>query len=262
MDKKIPTDMVELGAKGLSAVVGDVYKDIAKPSARRVGLSLETLVKVALSPIDLVDWGFEQSKEWLKGKITARLAQTPSDCVVLPTTNIAHSALTHIALSNDTPALRDIYAELLLKAMDARAASSVHPAYFHLVEQLAPEEALVLVGLHEFGKEDLFSEKITLHGGSKPPTLERQFATFCATVLSRAPDHPEVWLINLCRLGLLSLQTFGEAVFQEEENDRYGYRPHSVDNHEYRMLMFTDFGRAFIGACAPPHATGAGKAAK
>ncbi len=207
----MPIDPMELGAKALSAIARDVYQDIAQPSARRVGLSLETLVKVALSPIDLVGWGFDQSREWLKAKVAARLAQTPEDCVVLPTTNIAYAALTHIALSNDAPELREIYAELLLKSMDARTASSVHPAYFHLVEQLAPEEALVLVGLHEIGKEDLFSEKITQHGGgylvgSEPVTVERQFATFCATVLPRTPDHPEVWLINLCRLGLLSLQ--------------------------------------------------------
>jgi len=39
--------------------------------------------------------------------------------------------------------------------MDSRTVERVHPANFHIVEQLAPEEALVLVGLHELGKEDL-----------------------------------------------------------------------------------------------------------
>jgi hypothetical protein len=47
-------------------------------------------------------------------------------------------------------------------------------------------------------------------------------------------------------------KTYGEAVYRDEENDRHGYHPPGVDNHEHRLLMFTDFGKAFIGACAPP----------
>jgi len=63
-------------------------------------------------------------------------------------------------------------------------------------------------------------------------------------------------LINLCRLGLLDLQTFGEAVFREEEHDRHGYHPPGVTNHDHRLLMFTDFGKEFIAACAPLAADG------
>ena len=248
-------DSVDPGQEVLMGIAREAYKDIAQPSARRIGLSLETLVKVALSPIDLVNWGFEQSKEWLRAKIVTRLSGTPADCVVAPTANIAHAALSRIALSSDTPELRDLYAELLLKSMDSRTANSVHPAYFHLVEQLAPEEALVLVGLHELGREDVFSEKASQRGGylgrPEPATVEAQFEQFCMSVLPTKPSQPQVWLTNLYRLGLLSLQAYSEAVFREEDHNRFGYQPPGVDNNESRYMMFTDFGRAFIDACAP-----------
>jgi Abortive infection alpha len=251
----MPDEPVNLAAQVLSSIARDVYKDVAHPSARRVGLALETLTKVALSPVSLIDLGFEQSREWLKAKIAERQAQTPPNCVVQPTTNIAYSALSHIALSHDTPELRDLYAELLLKSMDSRTSTSVHPSYFHIVEQLVPQEALVIIALHELGREELFQEDFSPYGSSfttpSSPPIEKQFGALCASVLACAPTQSDVWLTNLCRLGLLSLQTFGEVVYNEGGYNHHGEYPPSLDNREHRYLMFTDFGRAFISACAP-----------
>jgi hypothetical protein len=248
-------NLVSTAAKGLSSIVGDVYKDVAQPSARRVGLSLETLTKVALSPVDMINWGFERAKDWLQAKMDIRLSQTPPECVVRPSDNITHAALAHISLSNDTPELRELYAELLLKAMDSRTSGSVHPAYFHVVEQLAPEEALVLVGLHELHREALFKEEVTPYsssfGDTRVSSVEEQFTLFCAAALSRTPTQSDIWLINLCRLGVLTLQSVSEAIFREAEHDKDGYRPPNVDNHEHRILTFTAFGKSFISACAP-----------
>lgn len=173
--------------------------------------------------------------------------------MVEPHAKVAYEALSHIALSYDTPELRELYAELLLKAMDSRTAAMVHPAYFHIVEQLPPEEALLLVGLHSQG-EILFEEKATpwsSYSSGQSKSIESQFDSFCTTALSRATDQSRIWLINLCRLGLLILQSSSEAVFRPEEGDRHGVRPADVDNYEHRWLEFTDFGKAFISACAP-----------
>ena len=236
-----------------SAVVADLYKDLIHPSAARVGYSLEAITKVALSPVALLDWGFEQSKDWLKEKIRARLDQTPPEFVKEPSANIAFTALSHIARSSDTPELREFYAELLLKAMDTRTSSSVHAAYFYIVEQLAPHEALVLGALHQLQQDYLFSESSATdrHAEDKKGTIEKQFRSFCMSILAQETDQAEIWLTNLCRLGILVLQASSEAVFRPEEADRHGVRAASVDNYEHRLLSFTQFGRAFITACAP-----------
>jgi len=229
-----------------------LYKDVLQPSARRIGLSLDIVTKAALSPVALLDWAFEQSKDWLEGKIRERLARTPSEYVIEPSTNIAFTALSHIARSNDAPELRDIYAELLLKAMDSRAASSVHPAYFSIVEQLAPHEAVVLGALHALKREDLFSDKSSTDGaGSRGPTIETQFRVFCSSTLGREIDQADIWLTNLSRLGVLTVQASSEAVFQPEHGDRYGVHEARVLNFEHRLLSFTEFGKAFITACVP-----------
>src|SRR5262245_46336981 len=124
-------DKSQMGAisAALTQLVSDVYGDVARPSAKQVGSALETLFKLGLSPIKLLDWGYEQSKDWLVEKVRARMAQTPATYRVPPTHAVATAAVAGIAATHDAPEIRELFAELLLKAMDARTAAAVHPAY-------------------------------------------------------------------------------------------------------------------------------------
>ena len=254
----------EIGKSLVSqSILSHLYSDAIQPSAKRVGMSLETITKVTLSPVLLLDWGYEKSKDWLRAKIDARLAETPSEYVVYPKGNIASAALTHIAISYDTPELRELYAELLLKALDTRTADRVHPAYFYVIEQLSPQEALVLVALHELDTSELFSEKTAPWGGTlsnEGVSVERQFSRFCDSKLPCNGDQ-SIWLANVCRLGLLVLDVYPEAVLRPEESDRRGVHPAQVDNYEHRTLAFTEFGKAFIRASAPDTDLGGSDAA-
>lgn len=245
-------ELIKAATDSLSSLTTDVYKDLFRPSTARIGLSLETLVKVALTPVSLLDWGFEQSKDWLQTRIHDRIARTPPEFIVQPKANVVSAALQRIATSHDTPELRELYTELLLKAMDARTSHNVHPAYFHIVEQLAPSEALVLIGLHGLGKEELFSE--TSEGTFSAPkgkSIEQQFRTFCESTLNSEISHSNIWLKNLCRLGILEIKIYNEAIFRPEDGNRHGVHAARVDNLEYQSLFFTEFGIDFISACAP-----------
>ena len=250
-------ELIKAATNSLSSLTTDAYKDLFRPSATRVGLSLETLIKVALTPISLLDWGFEQSKDWLQARIQERIAQTPPEFIMQPKSGVVSAALQRIATSHDTPELRELYTELLLKAMDSRTSSSVHPAYFHIVEQLAPSEALVLVGLHGLGKEELFFE--TSDGTFRMPreaSIEQQFRIFCELTLKSDVAHSNIWLKNLCRLGVLELKINSEAIFKPEDGDRHGTYAARVDNLEHQSLIFTEFGIDFISACAPINSHG------
>jgi len=227
----------------------DVYQYLAHPTAQRVGRALDTISKVALLPVSLLDWGFEQSKEWLKDKITQRLESIPAECIAAPPLGIAVSAITHIAVAHDAPDIRDLYAELLLKTMDSRTRDSVHPAYMHLVEQLSPEEACVLVSLHEKGVDDLFNETSTPYAYSKTVTIEQQFIEHCKSIELEQSDRGALWLDNLLRLRLLSIAAYTDAEYVPEDEDRHQPR---VDMTDTRSLSFTTFGKAFVLACAPP----------
>jgi hypothetical protein len=250
------TTKAVLGAA--SQLANDVYKDVAQPAARRVGIALETVFKIGLSPFAMLDAGYEHSKDWIQEKITARVADTPENCVVVPPNNIAVPVMVRIAMSTDAPDLRDLYAELLLKAMDSRTASLVHPAYVLLIEQLSAEEAFVFVNMKTDDHDTIFSDKFSAtqwFGTDRAKTIEEQFADTCVALSVPGPERSQIWLDNLIRLGLVELKVYAESEFVPAEYHKEGVRPASVSNDESRYLRFTAFGKGFRIACAPPAVT-------
>ena len=230
----------------------DVYKDVAQPAARRVGSALDTVFKIGLSPFALLDAGFERSKVWLEEKINTRVADIPSNCVITPPNNIAVPALTRISMSSDAPDLRDLYAELLLKAMDTRTSSLVHPAYILLIEQLSSEEAFVFMALKGDKYQTIFKDlDSTRHFKRTGKTVEEQFRDLCESLNLDGVGRAQIWLDNLIRLGLVEIKTYTAAELVLDEGS-YSERRPSVETDESHMLMFTAFGSAFRQACAAP----------
>lgn len=235
-------------------LAAEIYKDLAHPTAANVGRALETISKVALSPVALLDWSFEQTKDWLKEKVVARLSTIPAEYLASPSLRVVVPAITHVAMAHDSPSLRDLYAELLLKAMDGRTKDSVHPAYVHLVAQLSPEEALVLMSLHALGRKDLFKEETNSYWYDQNPTIESQFEGHCKSLTLANADSAPLWLDNFLRLRLLSLTSFTEAEYVPEEYNRDGNTGPEVRTTETRYLFLTTLGQGLIDACTPSSA--------
>jgi hypothetical protein len=238
-----------IGAAG--KLVDNVYSDVAGPAARRVGSALDTLFKVGLSPVALLDWGFERSKEWLSAKLEERLAQTPLEFQQHPPSQIAIPILLAIAASSESEDLRSLYAELLLKVTDSRTEGDVHPSYVTVLGQLTPQEALVFISFRTRESDSLFIDQPRAHRHLRQPSIEAQFRDHCESLGLQTPT-PQFWLDNFLRLRLVELNTYTDAVYIEPDYDRP--RP-SVDTKEERHLTITEYGAAFLEACAPPSTT-------
>ncbi|MDP3857242.1 MAG: DUF4393 domain-containing protein [Stagnimonas sp.] len=247
------SDESDLGKDIAAKLAADIYKDLAHPTAERVGRALDSISKIALSPIALIDWSYEQAKDWLKEKISERLRDIPPEFVTGPSLRIAIPVITHVAMAHDSPTLRDMYAELLLKAMDSRSTQSVHPSYVYLVEQLSPEEALILKELHKKPEhEAMFSSKVESPSYSNEQSLEKQFTGFCSSIASCNEKNAAVWLDNMLRLRLLSIEMYVEPEYVGAKWHQDAY----VKSTEIRNLSFTSLGERFIEACSSPTGVG------
>lgn len=230
----------------IGKVASEIYTDIAKPATRQAGTAIETLFKVGLSPIAMLDWGYEQSKDWLKGKIEQRLIATPQEYRRAPPNNIAVPAITSISMCSDSPELRDLYAELLLKTMDSRSEPIVHPSYINLISQLSPREALVFISFHKIDSTTLFKEKDAY--SSRNVSIENQFLNYCSDLGFNESKHVQVWLENLQRLKLVELLEYSEVNYVAPDFDTPSP---SVRNTTNRYLQLTEYGRTFLEACTP-----------
>jgi hypothetical protein len=230
-------------------VASELYADLAKPAARRTGTAIDSLFKVGLSPVAILDWGFEKSKDWLKEKIERRLSEVPQEHRCAPPNIIAVQTITMISMCSDSPAIRELYAELLLKAMDSRSEHLVHPSFIGLIGQLSPQEALVFIGLHKMSSTTLFKEENAFR--SSGTTIEVQFKNYCADFGFKESKQTQLWLENLQRLKLVVLLEYSEV--QYVDFDINSLSP-DVKNETNRYLELTEYGRMFLEACKPENA--------
>jgi hypothetical protein len=237
----------------VARIAEKVYDDVAGPSAKRVGQSFDDLLKIALTPADVVNWGYEKSKAWLQELLKQRTAQIPKHRLIPPSDRIAIPVVVGIAASGEAPEIRNLYAELLLKAMDRATVDQVHPAYVVTVGQLTPQEALVLIGLRDRVNQNLFQERESSMEFTGEKGIDQQFKEYCISIGLDAEGQSAIWLENLRRLGLLWTERLYDVQYFEKHQ---GLGRRGVAKNDYRNLRFTEFGKRFLAACEPPSSTG------
>jgi hypothetical protein len=244
----LPEHIAKTASDSIGKVSEHIYSDALSPSVQRVGGALDTLFKVGLSPVSILDWGFERSKAWLAKQIEERMAETPDQFHRSPPLQIASPILIAIASNAENEGLRNIFAELLLKAMDSRTVENIHPSFVSVLGQLTPQEALVFVS---FGKNastgSLFIDAPRSMSHFRLPSIEQLFDSHCKSIGISDPKS-QIWLENLLRLRLLELMTYTDAVYHEADFNDHGP---SVETKDERHLTLTDYGREFLFACTP-----------
>src|SRR5579864_922076 len=123
-----------------------IYQDLAQPAVREVGSALRDAIRMALAPVSLLVWGFDQIKDYLEDALAHRLKDLPPERIIPPSPIIAGPATEALRFAGHDPILREMYANLLDTEMDANRVREAHPAFVEIIRQLTPDEARI-VGL-------------------------------------------------------------------------------------------------------------------
>src|SRR2546427_5460781 len=108
MEPASTTKVAEEAAKalGITQLVAAIYQDVLQSAARQIGQNLVPVAKaveVAISPISATVWCYEQIKDCLKAKVTARLATKPAQEIKPPSTVIAGPVIMGMAFAAEEP---------------------------------------------------------------------------------------------------------------------------------------------------------------
>jgi abortive infection alpha-like protein len=245
-----------------------VYQDVVQPAARQVGKGLETVAKtihVALAPLAALVWGYETMAGYLGEALSKRLKGVPPERIITPQATVAGPALDALKYAGPDPDLRELYANLLARAMDQRTALMAHPAFVEILRQLTPDEARILKAIAE--RESIPVLSVTSQNrsdGSYNWVLHR-FSTLGEEAGCAFQALTPTYLDNLLRLGLLELHedkrdatpgaydglrahaSVVEAMKQAQAAD--GSRtPHVLE----QVLVVTSLGRQFCDAVVKP----------
>lgn len=241
-----------------------IYEDAIQPLAKEAGKALGTLgkaVNVALAPISLVVWGYDQIKDFLENKVTEKLENVPEDRITTPPPNVAGPAVEALKFTGQDPTLQDMFANLIANSLDSKTILEAHPSFVDMIKNLSSDEGLILklfASAQSFPMVDVKLNNIK-NGGFN--ILHRNVSKIGVLSNCKHPQLTSNYLDNLCRLGILEIPS-GQRI-----NDPKAYEPITSDpsleqlkkqfegnqelsiGFEQKFIQVTGMGRQFINAC-------------
>jgi len=247
-----------------------VYEDVLQPAAKEIGKGLQTVAKsihVALAPVSVLVWGYDQVKEFVSTKVADRLKNVKPEDIVTPKPNVAGPVLEALRYTGHEESLSDLYANLLATSMDKNTASSAHPAFAEIIKQLTPDEAK-LISLFVL---DIPLPLLTVRNEYRPGLANKtggfDVLVNVSTLGQQAGcDHPELvptYIDNLCRLGLAEVPEIykytGAGIYDELEKSMQpvvqaieNANPERRGVLHRKALIVSVLGKQFARVCVTP----------
>ena len=249
----------------------------AKVRARRA----EVLEVVKFRLVQPLGWLFRATsyfEDQFEEDMATRLADVPPEQVTTPPTSIAAPIVQGIGHTIDEPELRNLYLNLLASASDLRTAESAHPAFAHVIDQMASSEAQALsVTLRSAlqGAPCVAAARIQVFANAgESADSSYRVAVHCITELHHVSDDPArseqlterlgVYYANWQRLGLVEIDFSRWPAHEHAFDWVVGHPLYTKAVREYTeaarvdfekgMLRFTNFGVEFARTVLPPTA--------
>lgn len=251
-------------AKGIGKAiqtVPELYQDAFQPTVQETGKLVSRIpraINAAFSGLDKWILNREYSIDETKKLLAQKLENVEPEKIVEPEPYVAIPAIQAISYSMNSEELRDLYANLLAKAMNTDTKESVHPAYIETIKQLSPEDAAYFKHIYPLETRPLIDVKLEL-----PNSLTATIATNSNLFSLGYTKNFALSLDNLYRLGLVKIPDgiwYGDdsiyeqilfAVKSEYTLEKYNHlRPDATEiSFTKKRIDITDYGTSFYTTC-------------
>lgn len=192
-------DIIKIGKE----IIPNIYDDGAKPAIKEMGNFIARplkLINTLFQPLDVWLLNKKYNLEKTKVLLAERLKHVAENELVSPAPYVALPAIAALSYSMDSEELRDLYANLLSKAMVLGTKDKVHPSFVEIIKQLSPLDAIVFKEIMESSIKPIIDLYIcNIDDKSEIVTIEN------ITWLDRDYEVVVVALANLARLGLIEI---------------------------------------------------------
>lgn len=187
--------------------VPELYDDGLKPAVQEFGKILSLVPKAiyaAFVPIRKLIAEQEYSLAETEKLLAIKLRNIDPNKIVTPEAYVAVPALQAISYSMDSEELRNMYANLLAKAMNVDEKDKVHPAFVQLIQQMAPRDALILDNIFKSPLTPLIDLSVIMLEGKINITSQPRICNI-SWITCFSYDDIAVALDNLKRMGLIEI---------------------------------------------------------
>lgn len=240
--------------------VPELYKDAFQPAVQETGKFIARIphaINAAFSGLDKWILNKEYSIDETKKLLAQKLENIEPEKIVEPEPYVAIPALQAISYSMNSDELRNLYANLLAKSMNADTKDSVHPSFVEIIKQLSPVDSLVFKKIMERETNPLVNLIYEDEEGSFI-TL----ATNVSDIPLFAPEVVSISVDNLVKQSLIHIPAdeyyINNKIYEPILNSNY-YRLQqelhsSTTNgykftHQKRKIDKTNLGRLFYKIC-------------
>lgn len=249
------------GAGKVLETVPELYGDALKPAAQESGKVIGRIPRT-------INAIFANWDKWLLGReynvktteklLEQKLANMNPENIVDPEMYVAVPALQALSYAINSEELRELYANLLAKAMNVNTKNDVHPALLETIKQMSPNDAIYFKLLSSLNEHPVIDVKGIYDTGVWDVLQKNR------NLLGNEYDYNDMSLSisNLIRLGLIGIP---EGIFCADEDDLEQYnklieileKEYNINNYpQYESIEFdrkcieiTDFGDLFNKVC-------------
>lgn len=150
-EQKRVTDLNDLGGQIAITVAKDAYRDLVSSALRVVGKISEDAAKTVRLILFPLQVG-AALQDRLAGFIDRAVRAVPEERRIAPATSLALQIGERLRLQEEGDPITEMYVRLLSRAFDRDRVGEAHPAFVHLIGQLAPDEAILLEQLAALDK--------------------------------------------------------------------------------------------------------------
>ncbi len=212
------------------------YDDAVSPAAKEVGKTGGDLVKALrlfTAPLQLMAAWQDRLTAYLE---KVRLSVPERNQIEAPA-SIAGPILERLKYLEEDNHLTALYLELLSRAIDKERIEEAHPAFLSIIEQLSPDEALIIYHLSDTWSDWEFGRPAWPDvNGELPWTPIKEPPFYSALHFKR---HVFMYAEHLEALNVI------DASFGGSRDEMI-----NLETNDYRMCL-TKFGELFKKACIP-----------
>ena len=224
-----------------AGTINRIYEDAFSGSVQETGKMLTDFIKTArlfTAPIQLLASYQDRLSKYFEKVRDA----VPEENQIPAPSSLSGPIIERLKYLEDSNYLTDLYLNLLSRSIDKERVNEAHPAFFHIIDQLSPDEAYFLFKLKDKEIE------VTTH--QDYDAAKNRFSNY-QIIKTELPDTEfmfpnnfQMYYSHLNSLNLITWPVYKNEYPRNEENVQIGLIHHS-------QLMLTDFGKLFVKACIP-----------
>ncbi len=256
------------GFDKLAGAIGDtlktaptLYEDALQPTVQEVGkfaARIPRAINAAFSGFDKWILNKEYALDEIKKLLAQKLENIDPDKIVEPEPYVAVPAIQAISYSMNSEELRNLYANLLAKAMNSDTEMQVHPAYVEIIKQMAPIDSLIFKIIMEREENPI----LDLCYGNDMMTESLLLVSNITDINITSGKIISVSIDNLVKQGIISIP-FDEYYDDEHYYDKILNSQFYLDNYksypknkdglklmpDFKMIRKTNLGLTFYDIC-------------